>query len=384
MAHLQNLKPVSLRISHLAFFLLPLLFQGCKTRAAKPSEVMASSQGQSCPGGNFVRQWEQDPAIVEITDPAVALYVMADVHGDIKSLAKTLRQLELVDFPEDHWSEVKWTAPRNEKRVLVFLGDLIDKGDGSLEVIQFVQTLEKLAPLTGGRVIALAGNHEIGFLANPYNKKAESLRKEAKDRGLDLCADVYAPDSAFGSWLRRRPAAVIVNGIFMSHSGWAASQDRAGIASEFRSAVDTGQWDSPFTCGDHQARPMTPGFFNAEIWWGKHGKAFYQQLEKLKVQEVLFGHDPGAYEGHGKPMGFFKDADKGSRGLIKLDVGMSEGMGKPTLFLCKTWRVEGGCDEPEVFIRENKDSGPSNVEKLKVSKEDGPYPGEVPKPRDDC
>lgn len=79
------------------------------------------------------------------------LFVVGDVHGCYEQLVKLL----------SHWNK--------EKEQLVFLGDLIDRGENSLKVLQLAMKLQK----ENGAVV-LGGNHEELFLAwldSPVNGK---------------------------------------------------------------------------------------------------------------------------------------------------------------------------------------------------------------------
>lgn len=72
-------------------------------------------------------------------------YAVGDIHGRLDLLDRLLKSIA-----DDH------AARPPAKGLLVFLGDLIDRGPQSAEVVERVRTLE----LPGFRTVALAGNHE--------------------------------------------------------------------------------------------------------------------------------------------------------------------------------------------------------------------------------
>ncbi len=73
------------------------------------------------------------------------LYAIGDIHGRDDLLAELLARIE-----ED-------SARRGPaKRIIVFLGDLIDRGPGSKEVVERLRTYRPI----GIRLVFLAGNHE--------------------------------------------------------------------------------------------------------------------------------------------------------------------------------------------------------------------------------
>lgn len=82
-------------------------------------------------------------------------FVLSDIHGDYKRLIKLL----------DHWDR--------ETMKLVILGDLIDRGENSLGVVQEIMRLKKEY---GNQVIVLKGNHEdmlINYLREPTYEYGE-------------------------------------------------------------------------------------------------------------------------------------------------------------------------------------------------------------------
>lgn len=72
-------------------------------------------------------------------------FVIGDVHGETKHLFKLLGLL----------------PPLDQDDTLVFVGDYVDRGPRSKEVVEFVRNLPKQSP---AKVIALRGNHEDGWL----------------------------------------------------------------------------------------------------------------------------------------------------------------------------------------------------------------------------
>ena len=77
--------------------------------------------------------------------------VVGDVHGDYKRLTEVLALAGVVD------GRGRWIAGSDH---LVQLGDLPDRGDDTLKVIEFLRKLEKGARRKGGAVHILIGNHE--------------------------------------------------------------------------------------------------------------------------------------------------------------------------------------------------------------------------------
>ncbi len=78
--------------------------------------------------------------------------VVADVHGAYAELTGLLEAAGLIN------KEQQWTGGDTH---LVSLGDLLDRGDGSRQVMDLLIRLQREAALQSGFVHVVAGNHEI-------------------------------------------------------------------------------------------------------------------------------------------------------------------------------------------------------------------------------
>jgi hypothetical protein len=234
-------------------------------------------------------------ALSALPAPAPRIVAVGDVHGDLEALQAILREARLVD------AAARWAGG---KSTLVQLGDLIDRGPHSRGVLDFVMGLEEQASRAGGRVLVLLGNHEaMNMLADlryvgeadfgAYaDGKSEQRRQDAWRRyekwakehaaaGATVVAkkewlkdhpvgfverrEAFGPSGRYGSWLRRRPAAVKIGDTLFAHGGISApvaalqpNQVNARVAEEFR-VFDR-------ACEELQARDeMLPFFTLAEI-----------------------------------------------------------------------------------------------------------------------
>lgn len=100
-----------------------------------------------------------DPGPMPLPDPADRLYVIGDIHGRSDLLETMFRRIA-ADFAFR-------VADGRKPRVIV-LGDIIDRGDNSREVVERLKSAEGPGPL--GELIILKGNHEaalLEFLSNP-------------------------------------------------------------------------------------------------------------------------------------------------------------------------------------------------------------------------
>lgn len=125
--------------------------------------------------------------------------VIGDIHGDLNALQRILENEGLID------SKGKWTGGDT---VLMFMGDLVDRGPDSLGVMDLVMSLEKQAQQTGGHVEALLGNHEALVTASNTRyispEEHESFRAMTGEPIESAWAKIYTGDSKYSRWIRSR------------------------------------------------------------------------------------------------------------------------------------------------------------------------------------
>jgi len=263
----------------------------------------ASEAGAGEAGNGPARDWNRFPAVVDksTNEEIVAL---GDVHGAYDRLLHLLQVGGIARADPKAKGGYAWAGG---KRTLVSVGDLIDKGPQSLEVLDLMMSLQSGARAAGGDVIVTLGNHEAEFLARPgKKKKAEEFERELSERHIDL-HDVAEGRNAYGRFFLGLPVAARVNGWFFSHAGSTSGMSLTQIGDHFRAVVDSGRWKNPFLIGDDS-------LLEARKWW--KGDMDDKDLAALPAAHIVFGHDPGAFRDKGTIQ------TKGGR-LFLIDVGMT-------------------------------------------------------------
>ena len=92
------------------------------------------------------------------------LVVVGDIHGDLVTLEKIMERIDFEDFL------------KKESNILIFLGDYIDRGEYSIEVLLFLCKLKSFYP---NNVFLLRGNHESynRFPFSSYDFYSDLLNK---------------------------------------------------------------------------------------------------------------------------------------------------------------------------------------------------------------
>lgn len=177
------------------------------------------------------------------TDARVVAF--ADVHGAYDDFIALLQEVEVID------GDTNWAGGDT---TLVSLGDLIDRGPGSRQVVELLMKLEQQAEAAGGAVHVVLGNHEVMVMSGDlryvsrteYAAFAEDETSEERQALLDSyrlslpdlseeelrlrfeklippgylgLQKAYALDGALGKWLMSLPLMVRVNDSLYTHGG---------------------------------------------------------------------------------------------------------------------------------------------------------------------
>jgi bis(5'-nucleosyl)-tetraphosphatase (symmetrical) len=146
----------------------------------------------------------------------MATYAIGDVQGCVQALHRLLENIH-------------FNPPRDR---LWFVGDLVNRGPHSLEVLRFIKQL-------GNSAITVLGNHDVHLLA----VWANVIPLSRKDT---LQSVLSAPDTdELLTWLRFRPLVHVEDGYCLIHAGllpsWAIP-DVLGFAHEVEEALQGDQF----------------------------------------------------------------------------------------------------------------------------------------------
>src|SRR5262245_28830343 len=142
------------------------------------------------------------------------LFVVGDVHGRYNALVTLLRETALIR------EDLTWMAGTS---TLWFLGDLVDRGPKSIEVIDLVMRLQHEAQSVGGYVGCLLGNHEVVFMsAFRFGEKRSAgpsgtFFSDWATNGGNV-TDLRKLTPARVQWLKSLPALAIANDQLLVHA----------------------------------------------------------------------------------------------------------------------------------------------------------------------
>ena len=170
---------------------------------------------------------------------------VGDIHGAYTEVTGLLREVEVID------ADNNWVGGTTH---LISLGDLVDRGPGSREVVELLMKLQRQARAAGGEVHVVLGNHEImvmsgdtryvtrpefaAFAADETEAERQALLASFRESNAQMAEEellaefdkryppgyvalqkAYAPNGELGKWLMELPLAIRVNDSLYVHAG---------------------------------------------------------------------------------------------------------------------------------------------------------------------
>lgn len=254
-------------------------------------------------------------------ESSARVIAVGDVHGDLPALLRALRASGVVD------DGGKWTAGG---AVLVQVGDLLDRGDDEIEVLQLLERLKGEAIAAGGRVVVLNGNHELMNAAGDFRYVSPGGWRDFEDTAIpaglrsqlvEVPADKRGRIAAFlpgGPWARKlagHPLVSIVGDSVFVHGG--VLPEHIAHLDAFNRAVQCwllGQGPAPGTIlGGDESPVWTRAFGGDDVAC----EVVRRVTSKLGVKRMVVGHTP--------QLSGVSSACDGA--LWRIDVGMAAAYG---------------------------------------------------------
>lgn len=145
-------------------------------------------------------------AIYTDGEPTVAL-------SDIESGFGAFRQFLVSHGIAD--KQLNWTFGKGH---LVLVGDFVDRGASTTQVLWGIYKLEQSARLSGGQVHFVIGNHEIKNLQGNFQSANEKYFYIAGILGKQQF-QLFDDNALLGRWLASKNVLEIINGVAFVHGG---------------------------------------------------------------------------------------------------------------------------------------------------------------------
>jgi hypothetical protein len=236
--------------------------------------------------------------------PPGRVVAIGDIHGDLAAARGALRAAHAIDAND------KWVGGN---LYVVQTGDVLDRGDDELKILELLERLDGEARAAGGALIQLIGNHELMNAAHDFRYVTMAGTQDFDhDRAGEL-----APGGVWAKRFARHDAIVIVGDTVYSHAGvigaWANKVTEANLGARCWLDGQTEQVASLLTGAD------------SPVWTREIGVVGQTDcvlvnaaLATLGAKRMVIGHTVQPHI----------NSDCGGR-LWRIDVGMTRVFGGP-------------------------------------------------------
>ncbi|HUS86956.1 MAG TPA: ankyrin repeat domain-containing protein [Bacteroidales bacterium] len=151
-----------------------------------------------------------------------SVFVIGDIHGQYDRMVKMLISGEVID-KDLHWI---WGD-----RHLVFVGDILDRGEGVMEALWLIYNLEREAEVCNGKVHMLIGNHEAMIIKNDIRYIANKYYSLTSNLNIDYYS-LFSENTILGRWLRSKNVVEIIGNTMFIHAGISPELAAQGLSIE--------------------------------------------------------------------------------------------------------------------------------------------------------
>ena len=149
---------------------------------------------------------ETPAAIHDDGEPVIAI---SDIESGFAGFREFLVDHRVAD------RDLNWTFGKGH---LVLLGDFVDRGASTTQVLWAIYKLEQSARQAGGQVHFIIGNHEIKSLQGNYQSANEKYFYIAGMIGKQQY-QLFDDNAVLGRWLASKNVLEIINGVAFVHGG---------------------------------------------------------------------------------------------------------------------------------------------------------------------
>lgn len=137
------------------------------------------------------------------------ILAISDIESGYKAFRDFLINNKVIDY------NLQWIFGKGH---LVLVGDFVDRGFSTTQVLWFIYKLEQDANKQGGHVHFILGNHELYNMQGKYESASYKYYGVASILGKQH-HDLYNQNSFIGKWLASKNTLELINGNLFAHGG---------------------------------------------------------------------------------------------------------------------------------------------------------------------
>ncbi|RIV36695.1 hypothetical protein D2V08_01560 [Flagellimonas lutimaris] len=213
--------------------------------------------------------------------------------SDIESGFRTFRDFLINNKVID--KQLEWTFGKGH---LVLVGDFVDRGFSTTQVLWFIYKLEQEALKQGGQVHFILGNHEIKNLQDNFRKAAFKYHAVADILERPL-SELYGPESFLGNWMSSKNTMEMINGHLFVHGGIHPEVAKTKLSLDVINALIRSKYRHPYyprpdrtdtqlLIDIRKGPAWYRGYFNGELSEVDVNKG----LDMFGAEAVIVGHTP--------------------------------------------------------------------------------------------
>ncbi|MEM9172328.1 MAG: metallophosphoesterase [Pseudomonadota bacterium] len=231
-----------------------------------------------------VRDIVSPQSVYETDAPIIAI---SDIESGFGAFKEFLIAHGIAD------AQMNWTFGRGH---LVLVGDFVDRGASTTQVLWAIYQLEQSARDAGGVVHFIVGNHEIKFMQGNFQAADEKYFYIAGILGKQQ-AELYGRDALIGRWMASKNVVEKINGIVFVHGGLHPDIAQMDLAIEdINAIVRTGYRQLYYTPTSPDQESFLRSSTTGPAWYRGYFKEDLSRsdveasLHKFGAEAVVVGH----------------------------------------------------------------------------------------------
>ncbi len=137
------------------------------------------------------------------------ILAISDIESGFRTFRDFLIKSKVID------KNLNWTFGTGH---LVLVGDFVDRGNSTTQVLWFIYKLEQDAKKQGGVVHFILGNHELKNLQGRFKSASPKYMGASTILGK-LPHELYNSESFIGRWMASKNTIELINGNLFAHGG---------------------------------------------------------------------------------------------------------------------------------------------------------------------
>lgn len=229
--------------------------------------------------------YETPASIYNDGQPIIAI---SDLEGNYRAFRDFLLANRVID------SDLTWQYGKGH---LVLLGDMVDRGHSTTQLLWFIYKLELEAKQAGGLVHYIIGNHEIKNMQGNFNSAADKYLAIAGIMGKQQ-HELFGKDAVLGRWLESKNVVEKINGHLFVHGGLDARVANIGMSLEQINALVRKQFRTFYVPrkGADQINDLLVSTKSGPAWYRGYFKddislqQIEESLNQFSASAVVVGH----------------------------------------------------------------------------------------------